>query len=94
MDDIIVIGKLEQKYLNSLRQVFKRSYEAGFKLNLEKCYFSRPEIKYLSHIIDLKGIRKNNEKVEAILKIRAPRNVSMIKTYLGMINIMQSLLCI
>lgn len=31
------------------------------------------EIKYLGHIIDSKSIRKDNEKLEAILDLRAPR---------------------
>lgn len=83
-------AKNEHEHLSNVRQVFERLYEAGFELNLKKCFFQL-EIKYLSHIIDSKGIKKGNKKVEAILVLRVPRNVSEIGTYLGIKTIMQSL---
>lgn len=59
--------------MSSLRHIFKRLYESGFKVNLEKFCFFQLEIKYLGHFIDSNGIRNDNEKVEGILEIRAPR---------------------
>lgn len=41
---------------------------------------------YLTHVIDGNGIRKDQEKVKAIVKARAPCNVTEVKAFIGMIN--------
>ena len=43
-------------------------------------------MKYFGHIITKDGIRPNNERVEAILKLKEPENVSDLRTVLGMFN--------
>ena len=49
-----------------------------------KCVFFAEEIQYLGHIISPKGMRMDIEKVEAILKWPAPRNLQELKIFLGM----------
>ena len=43
-------------------------------------------MKYFGHIISKDGIRPNNERVEAILKLKKPENVSDLRTVLGIFN--------
>ena len=62
--------------------------QAGLKLNKEKCVYAQPELRFLGHIVDAKGIRVDPSKVSAIRELRAPTNVQELKRALGMINYM------
>jgi len=48
-------------------------------------FFSK-EVNYLGHVIDYEGIRKNKQKVKAIVKTRILQNVTEVKAFVGMIN--------
>ena len=49
-----------------------------------KCVFFAEEIQYLGHIISAKGMRMDPEKVEAILRWPAPKNLQELQIFLGM----------
>lgn len=86
MDDIVVTGRNREEHLKNLREVLERLYRAGFRLNLKKCKFFQPQIKYLGHIINNEGLHKDPEKIRAIVECPCPQDVSQIKSYLGMIQ--------
>ncbi|XP_008190241.1 uncharacterized protein K02A2.6-like [Acyrthosiphon pisum] len=86
LDDIIVTGVDDEDHLNNLREVFKRLLDAGFKLNVNKCCFFQKQVNYLGHVIDGEGIRKDKDKVKAIVEARIPQNVTEVKAFVGMIN--------
>lgn len=85
-DDILVTGGTEAEHLTNLRSVFAKLLDAGFRLNLAKCAFFQRRIKYLGHIIDKDGLRKDEEKVEAIKRAPAPTNVNEVKAFVGLVN--------
>ena len=60
--------------------------EAGFKAKLKKCTFLKPKVEYLGHIIDKSGLHKNPKKVEAMLKMSRPTNVTEAQAFIGMVN--------
>lgn len=82
LDDIIVTGKNQKEHLGNLREVLRRLRDAGFKLNLKKCDFFKPAIKYLRHIIDKSGLHKDPDKVIAIIKAPRPTNVQEVQLLL------------
>ena len=49
-------------------------------------------IKWLGHEIDENGIKPNEEKVEAILKLKLPENTKELKSFLGAIQYMAKFL--
>ena len=71
-----------------LQGTLERMEQAGLKLNKEKCVYAQPELRFLGHIVDAKGIRVDPSKVSAIRELRAPTNVQELKRALGMINYM------
>lgn len=86
LDDIVVTGKTKQEHLKNVESVFQRLSEAGLTLNLSKCSFFQPEIKYLGHIINKEGLHKDRSKIEAMLKVSRPKNILEIKAFVGMLQ--------
>ncbi|XP_046742894.1 uncharacterized protein LOC124409358 [Diprion similis] len=82
----VVTGRNETEHLKNLEEVFVRLSKAGFKLNLKKCVFFQPEIKYVGHVIDKNGLRKDPEKVKAMIEVARPQDASGVKAFIGMVN--------
>jgi len=58
----------------------------GFKLNLEKCEFFKPEIKFLGHKFDSIQAEMNDDTKKAIQEFETPRNKKGIQAFLGLVN--------
>ena len=86
IDDILITGESDTEHLNNLAEVLKRLEAAGMRLKRNKCSFLLPQVEYLGHQISEKGLQPTKEKVRAIVDAPAPRNVSQLKSFLGMLN--------
>ena len=86
IDDIIVTGKDDEEHLNNLNEVLSRVEKAGMRLKKEKCVYMMPEVEYLGHKINSKGLQPSEHKVAATTEAPAPRDVSELKSFLGMVN--------
>ena len=84
LDDTIIYSRTFNDHLKHLREVFLRIRKAGLKLNLEKCQFWMQRLPFLGHIITPQGIGPDPGKVEAIKKLIPPRNVSQLRSFLGL----------
>ena len=86
IDDILIRGQTEEEHDHRLRATLKRLVAAGITLNKSKCQFRTQSVRYLGHLIDEKGLHPNEQKVQAIIKMPPPKNVSELKSFLGMVN--------
>ena len=86
IDDILITGKTEADHLAALEEVLKRLENAGLRLKRDKCMFLAPSVIYLGYRIDAQGIRPVAEKVKAIQDAPQPRNVTELKSYLGLLT--------
>ena len=86
LDDILIAAKDNTEHNQVLELVLGRLSEAGFRLKFEKCSFSQSEVVYLGYKIDKDGLHPVEDRVKAIRLARAPKNVSELKSYLGLIN--------
>ena len=86
IDDILVTGSSEQEHLDNLAQVLQRLEAAGMRLKKEKCEFLVPAVAYLGHVISAEGLRTSDVKVKAIVDAPAPRNVTELRSFLGLVN--------
>ena len=86
LDDILVSGKSEEKHLETLDLVLKRMEDAGLRLKRNKCHFMTPSVEYLGHRIDRDGLHPTDEKVRAIRDAPNPRDVTELRSFLGLIN--------
>lgn len=86
LDDLIITGSTVSEHRGRLNKVFQRIQEYGFKVNLDKCSFLKSEVNYLGFIITAEGRRPDPMKVEVIKNMPPPKNVSELRSLLGMIN--------
>jgi len=86
LDDILVTGSTPQEHLHNLAVVLERLSQHGLRLKEEKCSFMQDSVDYLGHHIDAQGVHTASSKVEAITKAPAPKNVTELRSFLGMVN--------
>ena len=51
---------------------------------LSKCDFWLKEVPFLGHIVSVEGIRVNPTKIEAVVSWKPPRNVTKVRSFLGL----------
>lgn len=86
VDDTIVHSKTRDEHLKHLDMVFERLAKAGLSINLKKCQFCLPEVKYLGLIINKNGTRPDPDKVESIRKYPVPKDITQVRAFLGLAN--------
>ncbi|XP_052895733.1 uncharacterized protein K02A2.6-like [Anopheles moucheti] len=86
MDDVIVGGKTQEEHDAALKETLQRIKDYGFTIRKEKCSFNKPEIRYLGHIIDSRGLRPDPAKIDAIKKLPSPTDVTGVRSFIGAIN--------
>ncbi|UYV74340.1 K02A2.6-like [Cordylochernes scorpioides] len=86
MDYIVVYGSSLEEHNERVRQVLKKIQEEGMTLNPEKCQFGVKTVKFLGHTLSSEGLFIDEEKLDAITKMEAPRSTKELKSFLGMVN--------
>ena len=86
IDDILVTGPTDEEHLASLEEVLDRIESAGLRLKRRKCLFMAKSVVFLGYQIDAQGLHPVAEKVRAVQEARDPRNVSELKSYLGLLT--------
>ena len=84
--DILVTGESDAIHLRNLASVLSRLESVGIRLKREKCEFMIPEVEYLGHRISAQGIQPVSGKVHAVREAPTPKDVSQLRSFLGMLN--------
>ena len=82
LDDIVVAGGNMEEHLHLLEPVFKRLDRYGVTINKVKSIFFQRQVEFCGHVIDAQGLQKTTEKIQSI----KPKNVSQLRSFLGMVN--------
>ena len=86
IDDILITAETEAEHLQILEEVFKRLATAELRVKKHKCKFMVPSVSYLGYVIDANGVRPLPEKIAAIRQAPTPKNVTELKSYLGLLT--------
>ena len=86
LDDILIASKTKVDHMIILDKVFQKLNQFNVKINLEKCEFLQKQIKYCGFVIDKDGLHKDKDKFKAVENMPKPRNVSEVRSFIGMIN--------
>ena len=86
IDDILVTGGTDEEHVEHLAEVLRRLSKAGMKLKRAKCAFLLPSVEYLGHTISADGLHTSEDKVSGIVKAPAPKDVTELRSFLGLVN--------
>ena len=86
VDDILISGKDAEEHMTILNEVIFRLEKQGYRCKLEKSQFMQDEVIYLGHTVSKDGIRPVKSKVEDILKMKAPKSVEELVSFLAGVN--------
>ena len=86
LDDILITGHTEAEHLKNLGEVLRRLTKAGMRLKKEKCAFMLPSVDYLGHTISAEGLRASEAKVKGVVNAPAPRDITELRSFLGLVN--------
>ena len=64
----------------------QRLSKAGLRAKLPKCAFFEDSVIYNGHRVDEEGIRPTEDKLEAIHRAPMAKNISELRSYLGLVN--------
>ncbi|KAA3486485.1 DNA/RNA polymerases superfamily protein [Gossypium australe] len=77
IDDILVYSRDENEHANHLRIVLHTLREKQLYLR---------KVGFLGHIVSVKGIRVDRNKISTIINWKPPKNVSEVKSFLGLVG--------
>eukprot|EP00731_Ephydatia_muelleri_P013921 Em0007g1231a len=75
------VGRLKENTESSVGE----TAASGFRLKFAKCVSNAPSVEYLGYAITASSVRPT-DKVSALLKAPAPKNMTELKSFLGMLN--------
>ena len=62
LDDILIFSRTIEEHWDRLDNVLKRIQIAGLRINPEKCFMLKTEVKFLGHIISSKCIKNRSNE--------------------------------
>ncbi|GBG75783.1 hypothetical protein CBR_g21028 [Chara braunii] len=77
-------AKSAEEHAQHVETVFSLLRQHKYKVNLEKCEFSRTKILYLGHEVSAEGIRLEDAKVASTRDWPRPQTVTEVRSFLGM----------
>ncbi|KAG8474400.1 hypothetical protein CXB51_033844 [Gossypium anomalum] len=84
INDILVYSRDEEEHAEHLRTVLQILREKQLYAKFSKCEFWLREVGFLGHIVSAEGIRVDPSKISAIVNWSPPKNVSEIRSFLGL----------
>ena len=84
LDDIVIYSKNVEGHEEHLRLKLQLLRDHKLYAKLIKCDFYKDRIHYLGDIISDKGIYVDPEKIEAIMNLPTPRNVTDVRSFMGL----------
>lgn len=90
LDDILVHSETFEGCLVAMEEVLTRLETAGLRINTDKTNLFPEELEYLGHVLSKEGLKPNARKVEALSRIKTPKNLRELRGILGMLGYYQS----
>ena len=86
LDDILVASHDADEHRAHLAALFARLQEHGLVLNVAKCVFAQPNLRFLGHLVSAEGIAPGPRNVKAIREFPMPDTVKKLMEFNGMVN--------
>ena len=81
IDDILIYSGSHEEHTEHLALVLKRLKDKQLYAKFKKCEFWLDKIVFLGHIVSKEGIMVDPVKIEAVLQLLQPKNVTEIRSF-------------
>ena len=86
IDDVLVHTPDWETHLKTLKEVFKRLYEAGLTARPTKCMVGHDRLEFLGHIIGQGRLEPHQDKMDKILQAPRPQTKKQLRSFLGLVG--------
>jgi len=86
VDDVAVYSMSWVEHLQHIRSFLVQMRKHNVTLNLKKCEFGKPEIKFIGHVVGSGHKRMDPEKVKVMLDMPEPTTKTQLRRLLGLLN--------
>ena len=86
IDSIVVKSKKATEHMNHLRKIFERMRLHQLKLNPLKYAFGVQAENFLGFLVHQRGVDVDQNKVKAIISVKAPQNKKELWMFLSQVN--------
>ena len=86
LDDILIYSDTLEEHIKHVKIIIDILREQKLYLNGEKLCFLQRELKILGRIVDDEGIRMDPDKVDGVLKWKAPTSKELLQSFLGSVR--------
>ncbi|KAL2480495.1 Disease resistance protein TIR-NBS-LRR class family [Abeliophyllum distichum] len=83
VDDMLVKSMNTEDHIGHLRGMFEVLRKYCMKLNPLKCTFRVASGKFLSYMVNQRGIEANLEKIQALIEMRSPSSPKEVQSLMG-----------
>nr|GEU36687.1 putative reverse transcriptase domain-containing protein [Tanacetum cinerariifolium] len=83
-NDILIYSKNKEEYEENLKLILELLKKEELYVKFSKCEFWIPQVKFLKHVIDSKGIHVDPAKIESIKDWTSPKSLIEIRQFLGL----------
>ena len=84
IDDIVVYSATMEEHTQHLRTVLRRLQEGQVCVKQSKSKLFRTSVHFLGHLLSGEGVAPQAQKVEAIAQWPTPKNLSEVRSFLGL----------
>ena len=84
IDDILVYSRDKSEHEQHLRTVLQTLRDQQLYAKFSKCEFWLDQVVFLGYVVSADGIKVDPKKIEAVVRWEPPKNVSEIRSFLGM----------
>ena len=82
--DIQVYLGSPEEHAEHLRTVLQILRERQLYAKFSKCQFWLDKVAFLGHVISVEGVSVDPKKIEAVVNWKPPKNVSEVRSFLGL----------
>src|SRR5205809_6621930 len=81
LDNILIYFKNKKNHKKHVKEILKKLQEKNLYFKSEKCEFHKQQVEYLEHIVTIKELKMNSEKIKAVIKFFTSECIKNIQTF-------------
>ena len=86
VDDILIYGRKRDEHDRNLRKVLDRARDKGIRSNPDKMKIRVKQLPFFGHLVTDEGLKIDESKLQAILKLDVSDDRQKLERFLGMVN--------